>query len=58
MLKGITIEKAKQNLQEIIELSKNEIEIQDENVTAVLDLKDLTSLSVVLAELERLKEGE
>lgn len=45
------LEKAKQNLNEIIKLVEPEINKNDENVTAILDLKDLKSLSLVLEEL-------
>lgn len=52
----MTPEQAISNLKEIIELSRNEINKKNENLTAVLDLTDLESLDVVLSMLENQKE--
>lgn len=46
-------EKAIKNLKEIIDLSKEEIENNDENTTAILDITDLKSLAIVLKALEQ-----
>lgn len=46
-------EKAIKNLKEIIDLSKEEIENNDENTTAILDITDLKSLAIVLDLLEQ-----
>lgn len=47
------------NLNEIIELSKEEIDAKDENITAILDIEDLISLEHILSEYKRvLKENE
>lgn len=40
------------NLKEIVELSKEQIDNNDENVSAVLDLEDLKELKQVLEEIE------
>lgn len=40
------------NLKEIVELAEEEINNNDVNVTAILDLKDLKSLQVVINKLE------
>lgn len=45
------------NLKEIIDLSKEEIENNDENTTAILDITDLKSLAIVLKALEQ-KDNE
>ena len=45
------LEEAKQNLSEIIKLIEPELNKNDKNVTAILDLKDLKSLSLVVEEL-------
>ncbi len=52
----MTTEQAISNLKEIIELSRNEINKKNENLTGVLDLTDLESLDVVLSMLENQKE--
>lgn len=47
------------NIEEIIELSKEEIDAKDENITAILDIEDLISLEHILSEYKRvLKENE
>ena len=47
------------NLNEIIELSKEEIDAKDENITAILDIEDLISLEHILSDYKRvLKENE
>lgn len=47
------------NIEEIIELSKEEIEAKDENITAILDIEDLISLKHILSDYKRvLKENE
>lgn len=48
----MTQEQAISNLKEIIELSRDEINKKDENLTAILDLIDLQSLEIVLSMLE------
>lgn len=48
----MTQEQAISNLKEIIELSRDEINKKDENLTAILDLIDLQSLETVLSMLE------
>lgn len=48
----MTLEQAISNLKEIIELSRDEINKKDKNLTAILDLTDLESLDVVLSKLE------
>ena len=40
------------NLKEIIQLSKEEIENNDQNTTAILDITDLKSLAIILNMLE------
>jgi len=45
------LEKAIGNLSEIIKLAEPELSKNDKNVSAILDLKDLKSLSLVLEEL-------
>ena len=46
------------NIEEIIELSKEEIDAKDENITAILDIEDLTSLEHILQDYKRvLKEN-
>ena len=42
-----------EKLKEIIDLSKEEIENNDENTTAILDITDLKSLAIVLKALEQ-----
>lgn len=47
------------NIEEIIELSKEEIDAKDENITAILDIEDLISLAYILSDYKRvLKENE
>ena len=47
------------NMEEIIELSKEEIDAKDENITAILDIEDLISLEHILSDYKRvLKENE
>lgn len=46
------------NIEEIIELSKEEIDAKDENITAILDIEDLISLEHILSDYKRvLKEN-
>ncbi len=52
----MTTEQEISNLKEIIELSRNEINKKNENLTAILDLIDLQSLDIVLYMLENQKE--
>ena len=40
-MKGNSIEEDIKNIEEIIELSKEEIDAKDENITAILDIEDL-----------------
>lgn len=49
----MTEKEAIKNLKEIIQLSKEEIENNDENTTAILDITDLKSLAIVLKALEQ-----
>lgn len=42
------LKEAVKNLKEIVDLSKEKIEANDENVSAVLDYKDLKALKIVL----------
>ena len=49
----MTEKEAIKNLKEIIDLSKEEIENNDENTTAILDMTDLKSLAIVLKALEQ-----
>lgn len=49
----MTEKEAIKNLKEIIDLSKEEIENNDENTTAILDITDLKSLAIVLKSLEQ-----
>lgn len=47
------------NIEEIIELSKEEIDAKDENITAILDIEDLISLEHILSDYKKiLKENE
>ena len=47
------------NIEGIIELSKEEIDAKDENITAILDIEDLISLEHILSDYKRvLKENE
>lgn len=53
------IEEDIKNIEEIIELSKEEIDAKDENITAILDIEDLISLEHILRDYKRvLKENE
>ena len=47
-----SIEKAIKNLREIVELVKEEIDKNNENTTATLDLEDLKSLQIVINKIE------
>lgn len=54
-----SIEEDIKNIEEIIELSKEEIDAKDENITAILDIEDLISLEYILSDYKRvLKENE
>lgn len=44
------------NIEEIIELSKEEIDAKDENITAILDIEDLISLEHILSDYKRVLE--
>lgn len=55
MSKNNELEEAIENLSEIIYLYKKEIENNDTNITAILDLEDLKSLKIVLEAYERLE---
>ena len=58
-MKGNSIEEDIKNIEEIIELSKEEIDAKDENITAILDIEDLISLEHILSDYKRvLKENE
>ena len=47
------------NIEEIIELSKEEIDAKDENIIAILDVEDLISLEHILSDYKRvLQENE
>ena len=57
--------KAIENLSEIVNLSKEELQKENENITAILDYEDLKSLDTVLSlikeqqeEIEKLKNKE
>ena len=52
----MTPEQAISNLNEIIELSRDEIDKKNEKLTAILDLTDLQSLDIVLSIIENQKE--
>lgn len=52
----MNIEKAIKNLTEITDLSREEINKQDKNATAVLDIVDITDLDIVLKEINSLEE--
>lgn len=57
-MKGNSIEEDIKNIEEIIELSKEEIDAKDENITAILDIEDLISLEHILSDYKRvLKEA-
>ena len=53
----MTVDKAVQNLTEIVELNDEEINNNNENVSAILDLEDIKSLKMVLQHLKFYKEG-
>lgn len=54
-----SIEEDIKNIEEIIELSKEEIAAKNENITAILDITDLISLKHILSDYKRvLKENE
>lgn len=54
-----SIEEDIKNIEEIIELSKEEIDAKDENITAILDIEDLISLEHILSDYKKiLKENE
>ena len=55
-MKENSIEEDIKNIEEIIELSKEEIDAKDENITAILDLKDLLSLRNLIKEYKKLEE--
>ena len=55
-MKENSIEEDIKNLEEIIDLSKEEIEAKDENTTAILNIIDLISLKNLLSEYRRLQE--
>ena len=58
-MKENSIEEDIKNIEEIIELSKEEIDAKDENITAILDIEDLISLEHILSDYKRvLKENE
>lgn len=58
-MKGNSIEEDIKNIEKIIELSKEEIDAKDENITAILDIEDLISLEHILSDYKRvLKENE
>ena len=54
-----SIEEDIKNIEEIIELSKEEIDAKAENITAILDIEDLISLEHILSDYKIvLKENE
>ena len=53
---GNSIKEDIKNIEEIIELSKEEIDAKDENITAILDIEDLISLEHILSDYKRLQE--
>lgn len=55
-MKENSIEEDIKNIEEIIELSKEEIDAKDENITAILDIEDLISLEHILSEYKRVLE--
>lgn len=58
-MKENSIEEDIKNIEEIIELSKKEIDTKDENITAILDIEDLISLEDILSSYKKaLKENE
>ena len=52
------IDKHIENLDEIVSLVKENIEIEDSNVTAILDYEDLISLKHVLDFVKKAREDE
>lgn len=52
-MKENSIEEDIKNIEEIIELSKEEIDAKDENITAILDIEDLISLEHILSDYNR-----
>ena len=50
---NISIEKAKRDLKEIINLCEDDIKINKKDITAILDLEDLKSLKVILEALDK-----
>lgn len=54
----MNLQEAINNLKEIVDLSKEEIEANDENVSAVLDCTDLKALKIVLENIEQEKYQE
>lgn len=58
-MKENSIEEDIKNIEEIIELSKEEIATENENITAILDITDLISLKHILSDYKRvLKEND
>ena len=58
-MKENSIEEDIKNIEDIIELSKEEIDAKNENITAILDIEDLISLEHILSDYKRvLKENE
>lgn len=53
----MTIERAIQNLKEIVELLDEEINNNNKNASAILDLEDIKSLKMVLQHLKFYKKG-
>lgn len=54
-----SIEEDIKNIEEIIELSKEEIDAKAEDIIAILDIEDLISLEHILSDYKRvLKENE
>lgn len=49
----LSIEEAKRNLKEIINLCEDDIKINNKDTTAILDLEDLKSLKVILEALDK-----
>lgn len=50
--------KAIENLSEIVNLSKEELQKENENITAILDYEDLKSLDTVLSLIKEQQERE
>lgn len=53
----MTVDKAVQNLTEIVELNDEEINNNNKNASAILDLEDIKSLKMVLQHLKFYKKG-